>query len=240
MKALPKSLLTFLIAIISTITFAQTSIGFRGGVNFTTISQPDIIKSITPDFKSTIGTNVALVAEIGISENFALQPEIGYSQKGFKIEEGINVDIFNIPVPIGAKVVTKFNYFEAPLLAKFKFGSPQVQAYVVAGPVLSYATGGQLKTKAKILIDIPLTSTNLNLNALGFERFDIGATVGTGLMLHTKGGSIFADVRYTKGFKDVYDIPLIDLKLQNSGIGVNVGYMFPLTKKNNSSSKPRV
>jgi len=241
MKVLPRILLTGMLLLIALFTYAQTSIGIKGGVNYTSISQPDIIKGIGVDFKSITGASFGLVAEIGITDHFAIQPEIGYRQKGFKIEEGLDLELFNVPVPIGGKAVTKLNYIEAPILAKVKFGNARVQGYVGAGPVFSYASGGRFITKAKVLlVEVPITDTKLDLDALGFERFDVGATIGTGIQFNTAtAGSFFADVRYNKGFRDVYDVPVVDLKLQNSGFGINVGYMIPLTRKSPVTTRPR-
>ncbi len=242
MKVLQKSLLTGMLLLIALFTYAQTSIGVKGGLNFTNISQPDIIDVTGVDFKGITGANFGLVAEIGITDHFAIQPEFGYSQKGFKLEEGVDLELFNVPVPIGGKATTKLNYIEAPILAKVKFGNARVQGYVAGGPLLSYASGGRFKTEANVLlIDIPLTNTKLDLDALGFKRFDIGASIGTGIQFNTPtAGSFFADIRYSKGFKNVYDVPVVDLKLQNSAFGLNVGYMMPLTRKAPVTSRPRV
>jgi len=241
MKVLQKSLLTIAFLLIALFTYAQTSIGIKGGLNFTNISQPDLIGSTGLDFKGITGANFGLLAEIGINDHFAIQPELNYSQKGFKIEEGLDLELFNIPVPLGGKAITKLNYIETPILAKAKFGNAKVQGYVAAGPLFSYASGGRFKTQAKVLlVDIPLTDTKLDLDALGFERFDIGATIGTGIQINTAtAGSFFADIRYNKGFRDVYDVPVVDLKLQNSAFGLSVGYLIPLTRKSPVTSRPR-
>ena len=224
-----KRIVTFaLIILLSSPLFAQPAIGIRGGINYGSVSEPEIIGGILPDFKSIIGLNLALVGEIPLGNNFSFQPELAYAQKGFKIQEGLNVDLFKIPIPIGAKVVTKVNYMEVPLLAKYRFGSEKVNAYLTAGPVLSYATGGKLQTKAQILFDIPITSTDLDLDALGYQRFDFSASVGAGLSVDTGAGELFVDARYVHGFNNVYDVPLVDLKLKNKGFGINVGYMISL------------
>jgi Outer membrane protein beta-barrel domain len=241
MQVVQKTLSTALFLLFGLFAFAQTSIGIKGGLNYTNISQPDIINAINIDFKSITGASFGLVAEIGLGDHFAIQPELGYSQKGFKIEEGLDLELFNIPVPLGAKVVTRFNYIEAPVLAKAKFGNEKVQGYLAAGPQFAYATGGRFKTQANVLsFDIPISNTKLDLDALGFERFDIGMALAAGVQVNTVGGgAFFADLRYNKGFNDVYDIPVVEVKLENSGFGFNVGYLIPLTRKSPVTSRPR-
>jgi len=209
---------------------AQTSIGIRGGITYSNVPEPSAISGIVPDFKFITGKSFAVVADIGINNQFSFQPELAYTEKGFAIREGFDVNLFEVPIPLGVKAITKVNYIEAPLLAKYKFGNEKVGAYLMAGPTLGYATGGRFQTKAQILIDINLIDRKLDLDNLGYERFEVGGTVGAGVNFNTNnGGSFFIDARYTKGFTNVYDVPVVDLKLKNQGIGVSVGYMMPLT-----------
>lgn len=208
---------------------AQTSIGFRAGINYGSVSEPDVIGKIIPDFENIVGTNFALVTEIGITNQFAIQPELTFTQKGFKIKEGIDINLFNIPLPLGVKATTKVNYLEVPLLAKVKFGNDQIQSYLTVGPVLSFAAGGRFKTQAQLLFDIPVIDKKLDLDALGYNRFEFSASVGGGVSVNTGNGSLFVDARYVHGFTDVYDVPVVDLKLKNKGFGINVGYLMPLT-----------
>ena len=228
MQVIKRIVILAIIALLSLPAFAQPSIGIRGGINYGEVSEPAVIGGILPDFKSILGINLGVVGEIPISSNFSFQPELAFNQKGFKLQEGFNVDIFKIPVPLGAKVVTKVNYIDMPLLAKYKFGNEKMNAYLTAGPVFSYASGGKLQTKAQFLFDIPITSTKLDLDALGYSRFEVSASVGAGLSFNTGSGSLFIDARYIHGLTDVYDVPVVDLKLKNRGFGINVGYMIPL------------
>ncbi len=209
---------------------AQTSIGFRAGLNYSNVPEPSVLDGIVPDFKFIVGPNIAAVADIAINDHFSFQPELAYIQKGFTIREGFDLNLFDVPIPLGVKATTKVNYIEAPLLAKYKFGNNKVSGYLMAGPTLGYATGGRFQTTAQILIDIRLVDKKLDLASLGYERFEVGGTIGAGVNFYNKnGGSFFIDARYTKGFTNVYDVPIVDLKLKNQGFGVSVGYMMPLT-----------
>lgn len=230
MNNLKRILSTAFFACMAFLAVAQTSIGFRAGFTYANVPEPAAISGIVPDFKFILGKSFAAVADISINDQFSFQPELAYTEKGFAISEGFDLDLFDIPIPLGIKAVTKVNYIEAPLLAKYKFGNEKVGAYLMAGPTLAYATGGRFQTKAQILIDIKLIDQKLDLDNLGYNRFEMGGTLGAGLNFNTNnGGSFFIDARYTKGFTNVYDVPVLDLKLKNQGFGLNVGYMMPLS-----------
>ena len=182
MTSLPKFVATLVLAVLTVPMIAQTSIGFRTGIITGSVDAPSAIESITPDFKNIYGTNIALVSEIDITPNFSLQPELMFTQKGFAIREGLDLELFNIDLPSRCQsCTTKVNYVEVPLLAKYKFGGAAVQAYVAAGPSLGYATSGRLKTKAQLILDIPISNTSLNLDNIGYQRMEVGGVFAAGL-----------------------------------------------------------
>ena len=208
MQVIKKIALLFVVALFSNTLFAQPAIGIRGGINYGSVSEPAVIGGVLPDFKNILGINIGIVGEIPINQSLSFQPELAFNQKGFKLQEGLTIDLFKVPLPIGAKVVTRVNYLDLPLLLKYKLGNNAWNAYLTAGPVFSYATGGKLQTKAQVLIDIPITSTDLDLDALGYSRMEVSASLGAGLSLNTGSGSLFFDARYLHGLSDVYDVPL--------------------------------
>lgn len=222
------TLLTLVFTFLSIAIFAQTvSVGIKGGLNIANVGAPDIIETaeFIPEFRNIQTANFGLVSEIELHPNFAIQPELVFTTKGFKIREATNLDIFNVPLPLGVTATSKFNYIEMPLLAKAKFGTGPVQAYMVAGPTFGYATGGNLKTSANVLIELDLYETPIDLDNIGYERFEVGGMVGGGLAFDTGGGQLFLDARYNHGFTEVYDIPVVSEKVQNKGFGINAGYM---------------
>jgi len=234
MKARFKLSLLMLALMISWSVSAQVSLGVRAGVNNSNVIIPSIISSVglSPSFLK--GYSLAAVAEISINDNFAFQPELAYTQKGFEARIGQDVELFGINVPLGLKATTTINYLELPLLAKAKFGNQSVQGYITAGPTLGYATNGNFKTKATFLIDIPLTNTDIDFEALNIDRFELAGTVGAGIQFNTNSGNLFLDARYTHGISKIDNISFVDLKLRNQGVGINAGWMIPL-----SGRKPR-
>lgn len=229
MKNAPKIIaIVALLATFYTTSFAQLSLGLRGGLNFGNVYTTDGLDAITPDFQSISGPSVAGVLECGFSKNFAVQTELGITRKGFKIREDFDVNLYNVPVPIGATAESRFNYLEVPLLAKVKFGDEVVQGYVTAGPTFGYATNGRLITRANALFEFKVSDTDINLDAINYERFEVGGSVGAGLGINTGFGQLFADARYTRGFTQLYDIPVVNEKIRNQGFALSVGFLVPL------------
>ena len=99
--------------------FSQSTIrfGIRGGVHAGTQFGRAII---TNPSGTLIGFEGALFANIELSEDISLCPEIAFSQKGFKIDT--------------AEITS--NYFEVPLLLKINMGDGGL--YTIIGPYVSY------------------------------------------------------------------------------------------------------
>lgn len=227
-----KKIVLFTLALVSisiTSIYAQNiSIGLRGGITQSNVYYTQLLDQIAPNFSDVTDFSIGAVVEIGISEQFAIQPELGYARKGFGVREGINVDAFGLPIPVGVAAESKFDYIEMPVLAKLKFGGESMKGYIAAGPTVGYALDGRIVTKANALIDIPLGTTPIDLDAINYERFEVGGTVGAGIAWETGVGQLFADVRYNHGFTTLYDIPVVNEKIRNRGFGLNVGFLVPV------------
>ncbi len=228
MKVTHQILSVLVLLTLSIAVTAQTSIGIRTGIHFAEIDAPKEIAGVGSFIKPVTSISVGLITEFKINEQFSFQPELGYARKGFKLSEGLDLNLFKVPLPLGVKTVTSFDYIEVPLLLKYQFGNEQIKAHVFGGPNMGYATSGRLKTSARVFFDIPLTNTSLDLDNIGYKRFEIGGTVGAGLSVNAGAGQLFVDARYTHGFNKLYDIPVVDIKLRNHSFGVNIGYMVPL------------
>jgi len=227
MKTTRKILMSFVFALISMSAFSQFSLGLRTGVNWANINTSATSGGTIPNVDFLPSANFAVVAEIGVSENFAFQPELAYTQKGFQIREGFDFNLFNLPIFAGVQAQTKINYLEIPLLAKYKFGNEGIKGYVTAGPTLGYAINGRLETKASFIIDIPLTNTKIDMGNDNFNRFEVGATIGAGVAIPAGSGELFLDARYTHGLTKVDNISFAELALKNKVIGLSLGYKIP-------------
>jgi opacity protein-like surface antigen len=223
MKNLKFTLMALLMLSVSGI-MAQMSVGIKGGINFGDLHVQGISDEILPNIRAISGPTVGITFEREFSQNFSMLSEVNYVQKGFVIDEGIGVNILGMDVPIGVRAETRFNYFEVPLLAKYKIGNEQFAAYVVAGPSASYASSAYIQPKATVLIDFNLPRIDLDLSDDMYSQWDFSGVVGAGVEYNTGGGKVFGDLRYSHSFSNVLNDPVIDIKLKNKGFSLGIGY----------------
>jgi len=205
---------------------AQITFGVRGGTTFNTISQTEVLDAVTPDLDYLVGFSGAIYTNIPVADNISFQPELAYSQKGFALSQGADIDLFGAPLPLGVVANSHFNYLDIPLLFKASFGQDALQGFVMAGPAVGYALSGRLKTKANGLLDLNLTNTEINLDAINYERFEFSGVVGAGMSYQTGFGAVSLDGRFQQGFTELYDIPLVAEKVKNKGFAINLGLNF--------------
>jgi len=229
MKSLKVFSIVFTLIFMSQFSFAQTfSIGGKVGLAQSGISTPGGISLVDPYIKSYGGWDAGIVTNIGFRNGFSIQPEISYVEKGFKIDEGWNIPILGIDLPIGTKVITKLRYIEMPILAKYSFGNEKIKGYVMGGPTLGYAASAAAKTYANFIINFALNEISIPLSSIGGQRFEFGGMAGIGTSISAGRSTLFLDVRYAQGFTDINKIPLIDLNIKNHRFGVNAGFLIPL------------
>ncbi len=204
------------------------SVGVRGGVGWSKVYATDAIDALASDFELATVYSAALVAELPITRNFAFQPELAYTRKGFSIQQQADIELFNLPIPLGTRAISTFGYLEAPLLAKMQFGNEVVKGYFTAGPSFGYAIDGNLETRTDGFLDIKLIDTDINLDAIDYQRFEVSGVVGVGASFQTGVGKIVMDARYQHGFTELYDIPFLEEKVKNQGFGLNAGLLIPL------------
>lgn len=209
----------------ATFSFAQISVGAKAGIYTSFIDVTNAAEGLTQNAEGLTTATYGIVSEIAIGNNFAFQPELLYTTKGFKVDQGTSFNLGGLPIGAGITARTKINYLELPLLAKYKFGTEGLRFNITAGPVMSYALNGQLDTRANLLLETNPIKTDIDLDALNYERLEISASIGAGVTFETNGGQFFADARYVHGFSDLYKAPVVDLNLKNRGVGVTVGYM---------------
>ena len=230
MNRAKKSITTTIAILLVTYTFAQVSLGLKGGINFANIAIPEIAIINIPDAQANKSFTFGAVAEIGIANGFAIQTELNYTKKGFIINEGIPLEIANIPLPVGVKVTTDLNYMELPILAKYNFGNEKVGGYLTAGPTMSYASNGRFRTAANFIIDLNVIDQEFDFDNLNISKFDVGASIGAGGTVKLGTTKLFMDARYTHGFNKLDNIPVIDLDFKNKNFSLTTGFLIPLNR----------
>ena len=198
-----KHLLTiFSLLLCVTALSAQLGLGIRGGVHLNDISYDE--GEIETEGRA--GLALGVFVELDISDNFAIQPEIAFLQKGYRYE----TSIFNIDQEY--RVLT--NYIDIPVLAKLKFGD-NTGFYLQAGPQFGYAVGQSIEVDGEEL-DVEFSDNE------DYNRGEVTGVVGAGITL----AGIFLDARYNLGLTSLSDDDINFGDSYNRGLTLSAGIKF--------------
>ena len=131
---------------------AQSTISFgpRVGGNLSTVAiSGEDADGANP--KQIVGFQLGVTADIQLATNFALQPSLLFSQKGFKLEESGSYSANGITATYSEKRTLKVNYVELPLNFVYTSGGDH-GLQVFAGPYLALGVGGSLPYESSINI----------------------------------------------------------------------------------------
>lgn len=193
-------------------------IGAKTGVNLASVTGDDI-----EDVKSRIGFHLGGMAEIPVSAQFYLQPELLFSSQGYKLDNGNGI----------------LNYLNLPVIAKYYVTE---QLSIEAGPQIGYLLSAKIKVD-----DIdgggntngpsPDTATkssnakssNVAANSTAIEQdikaffksTDLSFGIGLGYKLDS---GINLSARYNLGLSNISEDN--DESLKNSLFILSVGYFF--------------
>ena len=152
--------------------------------------------------------NFGASVEIPFSTYFAIQPELSFSQLGWKVDEPLYLDSLTLNSP-----KYNLNYISLPILVKFKV-PPTVRngngLALYAGPQIGY------------LASATLTSDNASGSQSikdGFGSFDFSGIAGAEYFI-PKGIGI--SVRYQLGFSNIFRKEAVDESYQMYGSDVTV------------------
>lgn len=181
---------------------SEKGLGFRGGANISTLTNANL------DAKGN--AYIGMFYQTRISDFYAIQPELGYSNQGGKMKDGQNIYVEYITI----SVTNKF------------FLVPDSGFYVLASPGLDFD-----------IDDALIGFTNRTVNSGNGATF-IDVNVSFGLGIEFRNG-LAIEARYKHGFVDVYsgafhsfDSELYQDKNQlNSVFQIGLAYKFNLTKK---------
>jgi hypothetical protein len=176
---------------------ATTRFGARLGGNYATIAGDD-----TDDLDGKIGFFFGGVAELGVNDKFAVQPEILYSQQGAKYSDSGGFDgQLNI------------NYLNVPVMAKFKVSDA---FSIEAGPQVGF------RMSAKDKYDSP-TSGEDDIKDF-ISSTDFGGNIGFGYELDS---GLNFNARFNYGFSNINEFDNEgDFKNNNCVFSLGIGWMF--------------
>lgn len=197
MKNLKLSFLLLSFLTLTTTAFSQIGIGVRAGINNSSWAF-DVSDDEDLDlFESRSSIAFAIPIEISLTDKLAIQPELLYNQHGTEL----SISFFGISV----STEYVFSYLEIPVLLKYKLGSEKIGVGIMAGPSLSYALTGELKSNAlgqsetidlfeETDVDLLFNRSSINIHAGLSPYFNISDKL-----------SVFLDGRYILGLSDISD-----------------------------------
>jgi hypothetical protein len=176
---------------------SKTRFGIRaGGV----ISKQDYESStLSEDTKGKVGLDLGILCTIPIGGGFfALQPELHWVQKGYKVPNTVS----------GAETTINLDYFEIPVLARINFGG-SLKIFAFAGPSFGFLLDGSYDPANGLDPTDYLEST------------ETSGVVGLGVGI----GTFEVDLRYIAGLTDVSSTE--DFKnAKNSSFGAGISLKF--------------
>ncbi|WP_158642547.1 porin family protein [Chitinophaga japonensis] len=201
-----KNVVLALLALLGTLSsYAQVSFGVKAGFSSAKMSFDE-----SDGVKRLAAWHAGAIADFELAENFALQPQLLVSTKGYKAE-GIDESF-------------KLTYLELPVnfLYKHELGAGKI--FGGFGPYLAMGLSGkygEVDVKFDGKKDEELGETDEDIHG---KRMDAGANFIAGYEL--KNGLLFS-VNYSLGLTDVDPN---GTKSKNGYFGISVGYLFK-TKK---------
>ena len=205
------------------LSLAQTfAIGVRGGVNIGATEYVDRLKAYKDVFPlEAVGVGIPIVARF--SKGFALQIEPSFVQKGNSFYKAW-LDDKGVPLNID-KTRFVLNYLEAPILAKWSYGSSILGVDILAGPSIGYGLGGYFAYGNRKTYTVE--SQSFSFKEEGLRTPDVNLNVGVGL----HAGNIFIDGRYQMGIVDIAVSDVIAQRIYHRGWSLNIGCLFEIKRK---------
>lgn len=192
-----KTLLGLLLLVATGSAFSQeTKFGLKAGVNFA--NQTVSAEGASASFSSLTSFHFHGYADFGINPSFSLQPGVGLSGKGTKIND-IKLSVMYLDIPVNA--VAKF-----PVSTFGKF-------FIGAGP---YA-GIKLSEKATV------DGEDYDDEEVGYKSADFGVNFLGGLEVNN--GLTF-NVGYGFGLTNIAKEVEGDASLKNKVFTISVGFLF--------------
>lgn len=157
--------------VFTTASAQEIAFGAKAGVNFATVNGDDV-----EDVDGRTAFQIGAVANIPISELFAVQPEVVYSAQGFTIEETVLGMTF--------EGTGKLDYINIPVLADFTIAEG---LSLQGGPQLGILVTDEFEVEGET-------------ESLDAESIDFGAALGAQYKLPM---GLFFQARYTVGLTDI-------------------------------------
>ena len=186
-----KKLLFLLLFIFPSFIFAQLEIGIRTGLNMSEANLETTNGDLLEAAKLN-GLNFGAFANFELGNIFAFQPEVAFSQKGFKASWNAT----------DSSSTLNTNYLDVPLMmeAGIKLGE-NFRIFAKAGPNVSYLLNAEKEFYNSM--NGETTTTPFDIEQESLERIDFGVNFGGGLSLRVNRWKYTLDARYNMGSREI-------------------------------------
>jgi hypothetical protein len=204
-KILVVLLVIFTLASVSLAASGITGKGIKLGINFSGIAGSDV----SDEWKRKGGIAAGGFLVFGISESFAIQPEILISQKGAKYENIDNGEVL--------KAWSNLTFIEIPVLANFYIpmnSRTKFHPCFFTGPFLG------LKIRAKTRTEWRGEITEIEIE--DSRALEFGLIFGAGTSFTLGPGKIMIDIRHSWSLTSI----LKNQEVKNNVLSILFGYSF--------------
>ena len=200
----------------------QISIGVRGGANFSSVAvAPNGLLPV----EGRRGKVLGLLFELAFSDRFALQPELAFSEHGFRQPRAAS----------SGDDEWRYTYLQFPLLANVRFGTSKAGVSVLAGPHLGVGIGfvtGPMYWQNPFGEEFYYQSVD-SWRYSAYRAADLGLTVGAGGYLAAGIGVFGLDLRYQHGLSNMLAAPGPGDYQRNRNLQLGLSYLIRLGKAGN-------
>lgn len=200
MKKLRLTAVVAMLAIVTAVS-AQTSLGIKGGVNYSNI----LGGNASDLYEAKIGFNAGLAADFNFAPEMAIQTGLFFTTKGanFKNTDNASIDLMYLQVPV------HFAYKVSV--------TPGTRVVLHAGPYAAYGVSGKAKS-GDTSVDLFKEYTFLGQSYSAFDRFDAGVGLGVG----AEFGQFLVDIGWDMGLVKLNK----NSDWKNMSAALSVGYKF--------------
>jgi hypothetical protein len=196
----------------------EVTLGLKGGLNLSDLSVDDPANPDL-DFDNQIDFLAGAFAQFGIGRNFAVQPEVLYSQRGAK-SRGID-----------PAIKLNLNYIEIPLLLMARLASRESPIYptLYAGPSVAFPTRCRVTEEGGGSFDCDDPGAD---GAIQPTKTDFGLVFGGGFEIIYSRLTVQLDARYNLGLTNLNDsADAQQVSVKNRTWSFMLGFGIPLVWK---------
>ncbi len=178
--------------------------GARLGLSSMYVSEST--SSASGNYDNRLGFTTGLFVELGLSKYFSIQPELDFTNKGYKYSTGQSINI-------------KLNYLEIPVILKPKFPIEEaLEIYGELGPSLSIGMGGEAVVNGVSYSDL--------FGKDGYNSLDFGLNYGAGFNVKLKSKYKFGiGIRFFKGLSELYPTNPQNISGKNNGFILGFNFL---------------